>query len=393
MREVAFRPVVNDEMKEAAARVLESGLYIRTDPDSDCEGKRFEEEFALFIEGPDGRCPAVANLSSGTASLHLAWLAHGLEPGDEVIIPANTFSSVADCVWLVGADPVAVDVEEDSYNLDPAAVEAAMTPRTRAIMPVHTAGHAADMDRIMTLAEKHDLLVIEDACQAVAARHRGRAVGTIGNMGCYSFVQNKAMTCGGEGGAVASFDSAKVRRVFNLANHARGERFQAARKAEEAYLAPEHDEVGYMYRQSEILSAIARVQLRLLPAWVQTRRARASQYRTLLNELDVPVGLPVEREYAYHSYVRFEIRVPRRDELRRFLEEQGIQTSVHYPTPIHLDRVYRERYGAQAGQNPVAERLAQQILSLPIYPQMSEDDVCYVVERIGSFMAQAKSHA
>ena len=393
MHKVAFRPVVTEEMKEAAGQVLESGRYIRTDPDSDSEGKRFEEEFAAFIRGPDGRCPAVANLSSGTAALHLAWLAHGLEPGDEVIIPANTFSSVADCVWLVGADPVAVDVEEDIYNLDPDAVEAAITPRTRAIMPVHTAGHAADMDRIMAIAEKHHLLVIEDACQAVAARHRGRPVGTIGDMGCYSFVQNKAMTCGGEGGAVASYDTANVRRVFNLANHARGERFQAGKKAEKAYLAPEHDEVGYMYRQSEILSAIGRVQLRLLPEWIERRRARAAQYCTLLSQLDFPFGRPVEREYAYHSYVRFEICVPRRDELRRFLEEQGIQTSVHYPTPIHLDRVYRERYGAKVGQNPVAERLAQQIVSLPIYPQMSEDDVSYVVERIGSFMTHAPANA
>ena len=393
MHQVAFRPVLTQEMKEAAARVLESGRYIRTDPDSDSEGKRFEEEFAAFIQGPDSRCPAVANLSSGTAAMHLAWLVHGLEPGDEVIIPANTFSSVADCVWLVGADPVAVDIEEDSYNLDPDAVEAAVTPRTHAIMPVHTAGHPADMDRIMTIAQKHDLLVIEDACQAVAARHRGRAVGTIGDMGCYSFVQNKAMTCGGEGGAVASFDTAKVRRVFNLANHARGEPFQVGRKAEKAYLSQEHDEVGYMYRQSEILSAIARVQLRLLPAWIETRRARAAQYCTLLNQLDVPIGLPVERAYAYHSYVRFEISAPNRDELRRFLAEQGIQSSVHYPTPIHLDRVYRERYSAKVGQNPVAERLAQQIVSLPIYPQMSEDDVSYVVETIGSFMALARANA
>ncbi|UCH26400.1 MAG: aminotransferase class I/II-fold pyridoxal phosphate-dependent enzyme, partial [Trueperaceae bacterium] len=164
MRNVAFRPVVTDEMKEAASRVLESGRYIRTDPDSDGEGKRFEAEFADFLTGPDNRRPAVANLSSGTAAMHLAWVVHGLGAGDEVIIPANTFSSVADCIYLVGADPVAVDVDEDTYNLDADAVSAAITMRTRAIMPVHTAGHPADMDRMMALAKKHDLMVIEDGC-------------------------------------------------------------------------------------------------------------------------------------------------------------------------------------------------------------------------------------
>lgn len=387
MREIAFRPVVTQEMKDAMIRVLESGQYIRTEPESESEGKCFEREFAAFI-GSDGRHPAVANLSSGTAAMHLAWIVYGVGPGDEVIIPANTFSSVADCVWLVGADVVAVDVEEDTYNIDPDAVEAAITPRTRAIMPVHTAGHASDMHRIMAIAKKHDLVVIEDACQAVGARHGAHAVGTIGHMGCYSFVQNKAMTTGGEGGAVGSFDEDKVRRIFNLANHARGEAFQKGTRAGDSYLSIQHDEVGYMYRQSEILTAIGRVQLRLLPGWIETRRQRARQYKMLLGQLDIPIGLPAERDYAYHAYVRFEVTVSKRDQLRRFLKDGGIQTKIHYPTPIHLDRVYQQRYQAKAGLNPVTERLARSILSLPIYPQMTEDDVRYVVEKIAGFYAQ-----
>ena len=388
VREIAFRPVVTQEMKEAVVRALESGRYIRTDPDSDSEGKRFESELAAFFRAPDGRVPKIANLSSGTAAMHLAWLVYGVGPGDEVIIPANTFSSVADCVWLVGADPVAVDVEEDTSNLDPDALEAAITPRTRAVMPVHTAGHPADMDRIMAIAERHDLLVIEDACQAVGARHLERAVGTIGAMGCYSFVQNKAMTTGGEGGAVGSFDAERVQRVFDLANHARGEGFRRGGRAGDAYRSVEHDGIGYLYRQSELLTAVGRVQLRLLPGWIEERRRWAEQYHERLADLDIEIGLPAERDYAYHAYVRFQIRAPRRDDLKRFLRERGIQTKVHYPTPIHLDRLYRERYGAREGQSPVTERLAQHTLSLPLYPQMSEDDVDYVVAAVREFYAK-----
>lgn len=388
MREVVFRPVVTEAMKDAMIRVLESGRYIRTDRDADSEGKRFEDAFARFLAGEGVRLPSVANLSSGTAAMHLAWVAYDIGPGDEVIVPANTFSSVADCAWLVGADVVAVDVEEDTANLDPDAVAAAVTDRTRAIMPVHTAGHAADMERILEIARRHDLVVVEDACQAVGGWHRLGAVGTLGHMGCYSFVQNKAMTSGGEGGAVASFDEAKVERVAFLANHARGRAFQAGTSGGERYRSVEHDEVGYMYRQSEILTAIGRVQLDLLPSWIEARRRIADRYRAQFGAIDVPVALPAEKPYATHAYVRFQVRVPDRDALRAHLNERGIKTKVHYPTPIHLDRVYRDRYGDHEGAHPVTERLARETLSLPIYPQMSDDDVDYVVTMITDFYAR-----
>jgi dTDP-4-amino-4,6-dideoxygalactose transaminase len=389
MREVAFRPVVTEAMKDAMIRVLESGRYIRTDRDGDSEGKRFEDAFARFLSGDSGRLPSVANLSSGTAAMHLAWVAYDIGPGDEVIVPANTFSSVADCVWLVGAEVVTVDVEEDTANLDPDAVADAVTERTRGIMPVHTAGHAADMERILEVARRHDLVVIEDACQAVGGWHRLGAVGTLGDMGCYSFVQNKAMTSGGEGGAVASSDEAKVERVANLANHARGRAFQAGTRGGEQYRSVEHEEVGYMYRQSEILTAIGRVQLELLPSWIEARRSIAARYRERLAAIDAPVGLPAERSYATHAYVRFQVRVPDRDALRIHLGERGIKTKVHYPTPIHLDRVYRDRHGERDGAHPVTERLARETLSLPIYPQMHEDDVDYVVDAIAAFDRRA----
>lgn len=210
-RIVAFRPIVDQEMKDAACRVLDSGHYIRTSPSEASEGKAFEEEFGAFLAEPDGRRPHVANVANGTAAMHLAWLASGVGSGDEVLIPANTFVSEAHCVSLVGAKPVPVDVEPDIYNLDPASAAAWITSRTWAIMPVHTAGHPADLDPILQLAHTHGLLVVEDACQSIGAKYKGRAVGTSGEMGCYSFVQNKAMTCGDEGGAVGSFDEMRVR--------------------------------------------------------------------------------------------------------------------------------------------------------------------------------------
>jgi dTDP-4-amino-4,6-dideoxygalactose transaminase len=384
-RIVAFRPVVDQEMKDAACRVLDSGHYIRTSPTEASEGKALEEEFGGFLAAPDGRRPYVANVANGTAAMHLAWLAYGVGPGDEVIIPANTFVSVAHCVSLVGATPIPVDVEPDTYNMDAASAAAAITPRTRAIMPVHTAGHPAHLDPLIELARRHNLLVIEDACQAIGARYNGRAVGTFGEMGCYSFVQNKAMTCGGEGGAVGSFDEMRVRRVFNLANHARGEQFHRAHGDDALPLA--HDEIGFNYRQSEMLSAVARVQLRRLPGWIEQRRRWARLYRELIAARDLPLDLPAERPYAYHSYVRFEVRVRERERpaLRRYLAERGVRTQVHYPTPIHLDVPYRDRLGIRPGALPVSERLAREIMTVPLYPQMTEDDVAYVVEHLRGF--------
>jgi dTDP-4-amino-4,6-dideoxygalactose transaminase len=390
-RIVAFRPVVDQEMKDAACRVLDSGHYIRTSPTESSEGKALEEEFGAFLASSDGRRPYVANLANGTAAMHLAWLAYGVGRGNEVIIPANTFVSVAHCISLVGATPVAVDVEADTYNMDPASAAAAITPRTRAIMPVHTAGHPADLDPILDLARRQDLLVIEDACQAIGARYNGRAVGTLGQMGCYSFVQNKAMTCGGEGGAVGSFDEMRVRRVFNLANHARGEQFHHARGDDSMPVA--HDEVGFNYRQSEILSAVARVQLRRLPAWIEQRRRWAGLYRELIAARELPIDLPGERPYAYHSYVRFEICVRERERraLRQYLAEHDVRTQVHYPTPIHLDVPYRDQLAVRPGALPVSERLAREIMTLPLYPQMTADDVAYVVDHLRAFFAQRKT--
>ena len=384
-----FTPMATQEMRDAAIRVIDSGHYIRTSPTEPSEGLALEEEFSAFLGGAGGRRPHVANLANGTAAMHLAWVAYGIGPGDEVIIPANTFSSVAHCVSLVGARPVFVDVEPDIYNMDPRAVAAAITPRTRAIMPVHTAGHPADLDPILDAARARGIIVVEDACQAIGATYKGRAVGTLGEIGCYSFVQNKAMTCGGEGGAVGSFDEAKVRRVFSLANHARGEQFHHGMRTPEPVGKVIHDGIGFNYRQSELLSAIARVQLRMLPEWIARRRHLVGVYREMIGSGDLPIRPPAERPWAGHSYVRFEVRVAEhRDALRRYLKEQGIGSSVHYPTPLHLDDPYREQLGMKEGSLPVCEALARETLTLPLYPQMANDDVAFVVDHVRAFFRQ-----
>jgi dTDP-4-amino-4,6-dideoxygalactose transaminase len=384
-----FTPMATQEMRDAAIRVIDSGHYIRTSPTEPSEGLSLEQQFAAYLAGDGGRRPHVANLANGTAAMHLAYVAYGIGAGDEVIIPANTFSSVAHCVSLVGARPVFVDVEPDIYNMDPKAAAAAITPRTRAIMPVHTAGHAADLEPIIDAARRHNVIVIEDACQAIGATYKGRAVGTWGEMGCYSFVQNKAMTCGGEGGAVGSFDEAKVRRVFSLANHARGEQFHQGMRAPDPAGKVIHDGIGFNYRQSELLSAIARVQLRMLPEWIRRRRHLVGLYREMLATGGLPILPPAERPWAGHSYVRFEVRVTEhRDALRGYLKQHGIGSAVHYPTPLHLDEPYRTQLGMQPGALPVCEALARETLTLPLYPQMADDDVAYVMDHVRAFFRQ-----
>jgi dTDP-4-amino-4,6-dideoxygalactose transaminase len=388
-RNIVLRPVVTQEMRDAAIRVLDSGHYIRTTPDEVSEGKSLEEEFGAFIARTDGSRPHVANVANGTAAMHLAWLVCDIQPGDEIVVPANTFSSVAHCVTLVGAKPVFADVAPDIYNIDPTSVEAVLTPRTRAIMPVHTAGHPADMDPILEIAKKHGLAVVEDACQCIGGRYKGEPVGTFGDIGTYSFVQNKSLTCGGEGGALASFDEAKIRRAWNLANHGRGAQFHAGNRSEHPTYEVIHDEAGYNYRQSEILSAIGRVQLRSLPEWIQIRKQRANLYRKLIAEAELPVKTFEPRPWADHSYVRFETRVPHhRDALMRHLQANGIKAQIHYPTPLHLDEPYKSKYGYRAGMLPAAELLAKEILTLPLYPQLTEDDCEYVVGHMKTFFAK-----
>jgi dTDP-4-amino-4,6-dideoxygalactose transaminase len=379
-RTISYKPVMTDEMIEAASRVLRSGKYIRSLPLEESEGRRFEEEFCAYIGAPHA-----VNVSSGTAALHLALLAAGVGPGDEVITVPNTFSSVADVIILCGARPVLVDVEPDTYNMHVGLVDAAITPRTRAILPVHMNGHPIDMDPLMDIARRHKLEVVEDVCHAAGAKYKGRFLGTIGSAGCFSFVQNKCLSVGGEGGMIVTRNAQIWETAMMLANHGRGRRWFDGRKAYPVYRAQQIERVGFNYRQNEVLSAIGRIQLRYLEEWNARRRGNAELYNRLLSEFPTDLTLPRTKPYATHSMLRYVAQTPQRDALKAHLEHHGVHVMVEYGTPIHLDHAYQPYCGAPEGTFPVTERLAQTILTLPCYQTLGDDDIRYVVDIIRQF--------
>jgi len=384
VREINYKPVMTDEMIEAAVRVLRGGKYIRSFPLQDSEGKRFEDEFCAYI----GSKHAV-NVSSGTAALHLALLAVGVGPGDEVITVPNTFSSVADVIIHCGARPALVDVEADTYNMNVSLVEGALTPRTKAIMPVHMNGHAVDMDPLMDLARRHGFKVVEDVCHAAGAKYKGEALGTIGDAGAFSFVQNKCISVGGEGGLITTDDPAVWETAMMLANHGRGRRWFDGHEAYQVYRAQQIEMPGFNYRQNEVLTAIARIQLRHLDEWNVRRRANAQLYIKLLSEFPNDLVLPRMKPYTTHSMLRFVLQTPRRDALKAHLERHGIRAAVEYGTPIHLDHAYQPYCGATEGTFPVTEQLARTILTLPCYQTLNDDDIAYVAGVIRDFYSRA----
>ena len=379
-RQITYKPVMTDEMIEAAARVLRSGKYIRSFPLEDSEGKRFEDEFCVYI----GSRHAV-NVSSGTAALHLALLAVGVGPGDEVITVPNTVSSVADVIILCGARPVLVDVEADTYNMSVGLVDAAITPRTKAILPVHMNGHAVDMDPLMAIARRHSLKVVEDVCHAAGAQYKGRFLGTTGDAGCFSFVQNKCLSVGGEGGMITTDDAKVWEMAMMMANHGRGRRWFKGHKATQVYLSQQIEVVGFNYRQNEVLSAIGRIQLRSLDEWNARRRANAELYHRLLGNVPHDLILPQAKPYATHSMLRFVAQTPQRDALRAHLQRRGVHVMVEYGTPIHLDHAYQPYCGAPEDTFPVTERLARTILSFPCYQTLDADEIASVVQVIREF--------
>jgi len=383
VREVRYKPVMTDEMVDAATRVLRSGKYIRSFPLEESEGKRFEDEFCAYIGAPHA-----VNVSSGTAAMHVALLAIGVGPGDEVITVPNTFSSVADVIILCGARPVLVDVEPDTYNMNVGQVEAAVTPRTKAIMPVHMNGHPVDMDPLMAIARKHRLKVMEDVCHAAGAKYKGRYLGTFGDAGCFSFVQNKCISVGGEGGMMVTSDPRVWETAMMLSNHGRGHRWFEGHKAYHIYRAQQIEMVGFNYRQNELHSAIGRIQLKYLDGWNARRRENAALYGTLLSRFRHDLTLPAAKPYVEHAMMRFVAQTPRRDELRAHLESRGIHVMVEYGTPIHLDHAYQPYCGAPEGTFPVTERLAQTILTLPCYQTLDANDIGYVAEAIRQFYSE-----
>jgi dTDP-4-amino-4,6-dideoxygalactose transaminase len=344
------------EIDAAVARVLESGQFV-----GGPEVASLEEEFAGYCGARHG-----VAVNSGTSALHLALVTAGIQPGDEVITVPFTFYATVAAIGYVRATPVFVDIRPDTFNIDPAKIEAAITARTRAILLVHLYGQCADMDPILDIARRHKLIVIEDAAQAHGAEYHGRRAGSIGDIGCFSFYPTKNLGAAGEGGMLTTNNPEFARTAALLRSWGEEQRYRPRLK-------------GFNYRLPSIQAAILRVKLRRLEPWIEMRRARAAQYDRLLEHSGVtpPQTIPNAR----HVYCLYTIRASDRDALQQSLEASKIQTAVHYPLPIHLMPAYADpRY--KAGDFPVAEACANTVLSLPLYSHITAQQVEQVAEQV-----------
>lgn len=348
------KPYLDEAEIEAVAAVLRSGVI--------AEGPRvaqFEQAFAEYI----GVGHAVA-VNSGTAALHVALMAHGIGKGDEVITSPFSFVATANSIVYTGAKPVFADIEPDTYNISPDQIHEMITSRTKAIMPVHLYGHAADMGAIMEIAEDHNLLVIEDACQAHGATYKGKKVGSFGT-GAFSFYPTKNMTTS-EGGILTTDDP----------NIAARSRMLRAHGSKQRYL---HEMIGYNFRMTDISAAIGIVQMGRLAEFTEKRRQNAKKLSTGLNSTK-NIILPVEKEHCSHVYHQYTIRTPRRDSLRDALQAKDIGTGTYYPLCIHQQPLYKEM--GFAGSFPHSEKASREVLSIPVHPGLSDADISTVIAAI-----------
>ena len=353
---------IQDEVNAEIAATLEKCDFILGQ-----NVESFEKEFASFCGARYG-----IGVDSGTSALELALLAYDIGPGDEVITSANTFIATALAITYTGAKPVLVDIEPDSYMIDPDRLREAITERTKAIIPVHLYGHPADMDLICAIANEHDLVVIEDASQAHGARYRGERVGTFGDVAAFSLYPGKNLGAYGDAGVLVTDDERVNNQLRLLRNWGSVKKYH-------------HEILGYNRRMDTLQSSILRVKLRHLEGWNMARRSHAKLYHQLL--ADSSLTLPVEAsnaESVYHLYV---IRTPERDKLANYLQERGVAAIIHYPVPIHLQPAYKE-LGHQAGDFPITEQFAQEILSLPIFPELQPEQIHYIAKVIGEFDAE-----
>ncbi len=349
---------IRQEVDEAVARVLESGQFTLGP-----EVTALEREFAAFCGSGHGIA-----VNSGTSALHLALLAAGAGPGDEVITVPFTFIATVAAIRYTGATPVFVDIDPRTRTMDVERVAGAISGRTKAVVPVHLFGHPADLDPLLDLARPRGVAVIEDASQAHAAEYRGRRVGGLGDLGCFSFYPTKNLGAYGEGGMVVTSDDGHARAIRALRSWG-GDDERAPRRAQ--------PHPGFNYRMAALQGAILRVKLRHLPAWTESRRRIAAAYDRALAPTGVaaPAAAPDVR-HAYHCYA---VETPRRDALRRALAAEGIRTGVHYPTPIHLLPSCAD-LGGRAGDHPRAEAAAARTLALPMYPELPDDVPARVAE-------------
>jgi dTDP-4-amino-4,6-dideoxygalactose transaminase len=357
---------IRDELNDALARLVDRGEFILGPA-----VERFEENFARFLGAR--HC---VGLNNGTSALHLALAAADIGPGDEVITTPHTWISTAWAISYVGARPVFVDIDPDSFNVSPALVEAAITPRTKAILPVHLYGQSADMAALCSIAQNHGLLLIEDAAQAHGAWHGTRRVGSLAHAACFSFYPTKNLGCMGESGAIVTSDAAMAARIRTLRDHAQSRRHR-------------HVELGFNMRMEGIQAAVLDVKLTHLDRWNERRRKHATRYRDLLEQVD---GIVTPRgrhdlEHVWHIYA-VQVLAMQREHLAAQLENRGIATAVHYPTPIPFQPVYRH-LGYRPGDLPVAEEVMGRCLSLPMYPELTDQQIEQVASAISGIMSAA----
>jgi dTDP-4-amino-4,6-dideoxygalactose transaminase len=350
---------VRPELDQAIARTLDSCAFALGP-----EVVRFEGDFAKFIGSR-----FCIGFNSGTSALHVAMRLLDIGPGDEVITTPFTFIATSWAIAYVGAKPVYVDIDKRTMNMDPALLERAITPRTKAIMPVHLYGHPFDLDPILEISKRRGIPLVEDAAQAHGARYKGRPVGTFGEISGFSFYPGKNLGACGEAGALMTDRPDYAKRAGTLREHGSSTRYF-------------HEEVGYNYRMEGIQGAVLGVKLAHLPAWTAARRRTAHRYHELLRA--TPLVLPVEEPWAESVYHLYVVRHPSRDRLREHLEKNGVGSALHYPLPLHLQTCFSS-LGYGKGDFPVAERAAQNCLSLPVYPEMTDAQVDYVAGVINAF--------
>ena len=350
---------IREEIDRAVINVVESGRFIMG-PNVEA----FESEMAEYCGARFGIA-----CNSGTDALQISLMAAGIGPGDEVITTPFTFVATAEVIALLGARPVYVDIEQDSYLIDVDKIEQSITDKTKAIIPVHIFGQCADMDRINEIAAKHDLVVIEDACQAVGALYKGKKACSLGKMGCLSFFPSKNLGGYGDGGMILTSDESLKKRLCMLRDHGSDRRYH-------------HSVVGVNSRLDAIQAAVLRVKLKYIDKWNKARQEKGALYSKLLKDADVVT--PVIKEGNTHVFHQYSIRVKNRDALQVHLKEAGIATAIHYPVPLHLQPAFHSDEFPQ-GSLPVSESVSKEILSLPMYPELKEEAVNYITERIVEF--------
>jgi dTDP-4-amino-4,6-dideoxygalactose transaminase len=353
---------IKQEIDTAVLSVLESTQFVLGK-----EVAAFEELFESYTQTSH-----VMGVNTGTSALHLSLLAAGIKRGDEVITTPFTFIATVSAIDYTGATPVFVDIDPATFTIDPAKIEAAITPRTKAILPVHLYGQPADMDPIMAIAKRHGLVVIEDAAQAHGAEYKGRRVGSIGDLGCFSFYPGKNLGAYGEGGAVTTNSPELAHTVRMLRDWG----------AERRYY---HDLKGFNYRLEGVQGAVLKVKMKYIEGWTEARHAVAARYDEALAEtgLRTPVAAP-DRRHVYHIYA---IRDAQRDALQTFLHDHHISTGIHYPIPVHLQRAFAE-LGHKEGDFPHSEAASREVLSIPMYPELPTDQQDIVISALKAWPLQ-----